>query len=147
MYKAKKTQIAAIALCLVMCWAERGLAQSASPATPPPAKGKLSPSFDVRVNRWAEDLKLTEEQKPKFRKLIEEETTNLQTLRDPAIASSNRVSAARAIRQHTDDEMKKMLEPLQFGTWLKVRGPSARLGPPPAAATKPAPATGEKPAK
>ena len=92
------------------------------------------PNFDV-VSR---QLKLTDNQKPRFKAILETRMRKLRDLRrDPGFASmspAERGAKVRAIQDEMETQMKALLTPGQFEKWMEMprmgmRG--RRLPPPP----------------
>ncbi len=92
------------------------------------------PNFDA----VAQQLNLTDDQKPKFRSIMESRMQKMRALRqDPDFASmspEDRGAKMRAIQDDTEAQMKALLTPEQFEKWQKMpqmgmRG--RRMGPPP----------------
>jgi len=86
----------------------------------------------------AQQLNLTDDQKPKFRSIMASRMQKLRDLRqDPGFASmstEDRAAKVKAIQDETVTQMKALLTPEQFEKWQKMlqsgmRG--RRMGPPP----------------
>ncbi len=105
------------------------------PGAPPGGPGMRGrPNFDA----VAQQLNLTDDQKPKFRSIMESRMQKMRALRqDPDFASmspEDRGAKMRAIQDDTEAQMKALLTPEQFEKWQKMpqmgmRG--RRMGPPP----------------
>lgn len=93
------------------------------PAQPPPGPrraeaGQPAPgprfSIDQRVQRYTQQLNLTQEQQTKLRALLEEEQKKIQELRtNTAVAPPERMSKVRQIREETNNKIREMLTPEQ----------------------------------
>ena len=109
--------------------------------TPPPAPPVGSPppgGPPGGPGMIARQLNLTDDQKPKFRSIMEARMQKMRELRqDPDFASmspEDRMAKVKAIQDETDAQMKALLTPAQFEQWQKMarmgmRG--RRMGPPP----------------
>ncbi|MGA3284920.1 MAG: hypothetical protein ABSD57_10745 [Verrucomicrobiota bacterium] len=105
------------------------------PSGPPGGPGMRGrPNFDM----IAQQLNLTDDQKPKFRSIMESRMQKMHDLRqDPDFASlspEDRGAKMKAIQDETEAQMKALLTPEQFDKWQKMpqmgmRG--RRMGPPP----------------
>ena len=101
----------------------------------PAARGMRGrPNLDM----IAQQLNLTDDQKPKFRSIMESRMQKMRDLRqDPGFASlspEDRAAKVKAIQDETEAQMKSLLTPEQFEKWQKMpqlgmRG--RRMGPPP----------------
>jgi len=105
------------------------------PGGPPGGPGMRGrPNFDM----IAQQLNLTDDQKPKFRSIMESRTQKIRDLRqDPATASlspEDRAAKMKAIQDESEAQMKGLLTPEQFDKWQKMPQPGMRgrrMGPPP----------------
>jgi len=86
----------------------------------------------------AQQLNLTDDQKPKFKSIMDTQMQKMRGLRqDPDFASlspEDRRAKVKAIQDETEAQMKDLLTPEQFEKWQKMpqmgmRG--RRMGPPP----------------
>jgi len=112
-------------------------AGSPPPGGPPAGPGMRGrPGLDV----IAQQLNLTDDQKPKFRSIMESRMQKMRDLRqDPDFANmapEDRAAKVKAIQDDTAAQMKALLTPEQFEKWQKMpqmgmRG--RRMGPPPSA--------------
>jgi len=126
------------------------------PGGPPGGPGMRGrPNFDM----IAQQLNLTEDQKPKFRAIMD---TRMQKMRDlrqnpdfANLSQDERGAKVRAIQDESEAQMKALLTPEQFEKWQKMpamgmRG--RRMGPPPGGpnaggTNAPAPAPANPPQK
>jgi Spy/CpxP family protein refolding chaperone len=104
------------------------------PGHPPGPGMRGRPNFDM----IAQQLNLTDDQKPKFKSIMESQMQKRRDLRqDPNIANlspEDRAAKVKAIQDETEAQMKALLTPEQFEKWQKM--PQAgmrgrRMGPPP----------------
>jgi Spy/CpxP family protein refolding chaperone len=112
----------------------------APPAGGPPGGPPGGPGMRGRPNleMIAQQLNLTDDQKPKFRSIMESRMQKMRDLRqDPDFANlspEERGAKVKAIQDYTEAQMKALLTPEQFEKWQKMpqmgmRG--RRMGPPP----------------
>lgn len=107
------------------------------PGGPPGEPGMRGrPNFDMIVQR----LNLTDDQKPKFRSIMESRMQKMRDLRqDPGFADlspEDRGAKMKAIQDDTEAQMKALLTLDQFDKWQKMPQPGMRgrrMGPPPGA--------------
>ena len=105
------------------------------------AGGQRGDMLKERLNKLAEDLKLTDAQKPKVEAVLKAQMQKRQELRDAT--PEERKEKGKALREETTKKMKEILTAEQFAKFEKMPGPGgpgARRGGP--AGEKP-----EKPAK
>jgi len=107
---------------------------------PPPGGPPGGPGMRGRPNldTIAQQLNLTDDQKPKFKSIMDTQMQKMRGLRqDPDFASlspEDRRAKVKAIQDETEAQMKDLLTPEQFEKWQKMpqmgmRG--RRMGPPP----------------
>ncbi len=86
------------------------------------------PSVQERLDRLNEELKLTDDQKPKVKAVLEETDKKRQELRDAP--QDERREKARALMDDQNKKMKEILTADQYAKYEKMprRGPG---GPPP----------------
>jgi Spy/CpxP family protein refolding chaperone len=94
-----------------------------------PAAAQNEPSaprrqnIQQRVDRMSEELNLTDEQKPKFKALLESEAKAMQELRRDTnnVTREQRQAKVREIRDENQKKMKALLTPEQFEKLQKQR--------------------------
>jgi Spy/CpxP family protein refolding chaperone len=91
------------------------------PGHPPGGPGMRGrPNFDM----IAQQLNLTDDQKPKFRSIIETRMQKMRDLRqDPGFATmspEDRRAKVKAIQDEMETQMKTLLTPEQFEKWQKM---------------------------
>ncbi|MFZ1071890.1 MAG: hypothetical protein WAO21_00505 [Verrucomicrobiia bacterium] len=106
-----------------------------SPPGPPGGPGMRGrPNFEM----IAQQLNLTDDQKPKFRSILEDRMQKMRELRqDPDFASlspEDRRAKMKVVQDAMEAQMKTLLTPEQFDKWQKMpqsgmRG--RRMSPPP----------------
>jgi len=111
-----------------------GLVACSSLATAQEAKpgGKRGPgpSVEQRLDRLTEQLKLTDEQKPKVKTVLEEETKKMQDLRgDTSVSREDRMDKIQTIQKETAAKLKGILTPEQYEKYEKLPV-GRRRGPP-----------------
>jgi Spy/CpxP family protein refolding chaperone len=120
-------------------------ATNTPPPVPPaggPPPGRPPGPMGIRgrpdLEMMAKQLNLTDDQKPKFKSIMESRMQKMRDLRqDPDFASlspEDRGAKVKAIQDETEAQMKALLTPEQFDTWQKMPQPGMRgrrMGPPP----------------
>jgi Spy/CpxP family protein refolding chaperone len=109
--------IAAMALGSLVAFSNMASAQDAKEG-----KGKRNmPSVQERVDRYNEELKLTDEQKPKVKAAIEEMDKKRAELRD--LPQDERREKARGLREEMNKKMKEILTADQYAKYEKMAPP------------------------
>jgi Spy/CpxP family protein refolding chaperone len=115
--------------------------QTATNSTPPGERraGRGGPTVENQLARLSEQLKLTDEQKPKVKVVLEEQSKQMQAIRE--LPQDERRPKMQAAREETTKKMKEILTPEQFKHYEEIaqqRGPRRGQTPPPGAPDKPA---------
>jgi Spy/CpxP family protein refolding chaperone len=106
----------------------------APPAAPKGPGGPGGPGGGGGIDRLAQQLDLTADQKPKVQAILDESRQKMMALRqDTSLSQDDRTAKRKALRDDLTSQMKGVLTPEQFEKWQKMpppgRGP--RNGPPP----------------
>src|SRR5260370_11013445 len=114
------------------------------PGGPPPGGGRRGPpSVEQQMDRLTTELKLTDEQKPKVKAVLEDTSKKRQEMRaDTSLSQEDRQTKNRAIMEEQGKKMKAILTPEQYEKYQTFRPPmrpnrSSGAGGPPAAAPPP----------
>jgi Spy/CpxP family protein refolding chaperone len=84
--------------------------------------GKRGMSVEERMTRLTEELKLTDEQKPKVKAVIEDENKQMQELRgDTSLSREDRRSKITSMREATNKKLKEILKPDQWDKYEKMQ--------------------------
>jgi Spy/CpxP family protein refolding chaperone len=121
--KLSKTSIA-LATIAGALMISPGFAQETKPpaaATPPaqgqaPAGGQRGGSVENRLMQLSEQLKLTEEQKPKVKAVLEAQFKKMQ-----AVPQEERRAKVPAIREEANKQLKEILTPEQFKQYEEIQ--------------------------
>jgi Spy/CpxP family protein refolding chaperone len=114
--------IAAMALGSLVAFANMASAQDAKEG-----KGKRGmPTVQEQMDRLNEELKLTDDQKPKVKAVLEETSKKRQELRD--LPQDERREKARGLRDEQNKKMKEILTADQYSKYEKMT-PPGRGGP------------------
>lgn len=87
--------------------------------TPPPARRGPGMGVDAQLNRMTEQLKLTDEQKPKVKAVLEERNKQMQGLRE--LSPEDRRTKMQSLRQETNKKLKEILTPEQFKKYEEMQ--------------------------
>ena len=110
--------IAAVVVGLVAC----GQLASAQEAKEGKGKGKRGFSAADRLERMTEELKLTDEQKPKVKAVLEDSDKKRQEIfADSSVPQDQRREKFRAIMDDESKKLKEILKPDQYEKWEKLR--------------------------
>jgi len=106
-------------MCALLAFTSAAQAQDTNNAKET-KKGKKGPDLQQRFDQLSEDLKLTPEQKPKVKALMEEQMKKTRELRnDNTTPAEERRDKMRALRTDYDKKMKEILTPDQYEKWQK----------------------------
>jgi len=133
-----KTFLRAAAMACLLLGALAVFAQDA-PAPPQGGGGwqrGQMPTADQRLQRMTQALNLTEDQQAKIKPILENETTQMQSLRsDSSLSQEDRMAKMKQIRETTTSQINPILTPDQQKQYAEMssrmgrgRGPQ---GPPP----------------
>lgn len=129
MKASKMTLIAVLAVgsLLALSPALTAAETNTPPSTPPPGgpgmRGRPSPDM------LAQQLKLSDDQKPKFKAALDEQLQKMRDLRqDQSLSQDDRRAKMRSIREDTNKKMKTILTDEQYAKWEKM-GPGGPGGP------------------
>ena len=112
---------------------------SAPPAGGPP--GGPGMRGQAGFDRMAEQLNLTEDQKPKVQSIMKAQMDKMRGLRqDTSLTPEDRKAKMKAIREDSAAQMKAVLTAEQFQKWQDMQSKmrNRRNGPPPAGTPPPA---------
>ena len=110
------------------------------PAAPPQGGGwqrGQMPTADQRLQRMTQALNLTEDQQAKIKPILENETTQMQSLRsDTALSQEDRLAKMKQIRENTSSQINPILTPDQQKQYAEMmsrmgRGRGPGQAPPP----------------
>lgn len=141
--------IAALAAALVAC--NPALRADDTKPAPDAPKGEHGPggqrgeAAKERLNKLAEELKLTDAQKTKVEVVMKEQAQKRQGLRDAT--PEERQEKGKALREETKKKMKEILTAEQFEKFEKMPGPGRGQGGPGGRRGGPAGEKPEQPAK
>jgi Spy/CpxP family protein refolding chaperone len=95
----------------------------------PPGAGQRGDAVKERLTRMAEELKLTDAQKPKVEAALKDQAEKMRALRDAA--PEDRREKVQGLRADMDKKMKEILTADQYASWQKMRsqGREGRGGP------------------
>lgn len=136
--------IAALIAGVLAAYAPAGHAQDAKDSKDAPKRegrpggpggpgGQRGEMLKERVNKMAEELKLTDDQKTKVEAALKEQQEKMRGSRDPASTPEERREKMKGVREELTKKMKEILTPEQFAKWEKMpqlgRGPGGPGGP------------------
>jgi Spy/CpxP family protein refolding chaperone len=113
--KSTKTSIALAAIACLLALSPSVRAQTNAASRPTSPAGRRDGgvmTVESRLNRLTEQLKLTDEQKPKVKAVLEEQDKQRQAARD--LSAEERRSKMQAMREETNKKMKEILTAEQF---------------------------------
>ena len=116
------------------------LAQDAASNKPAAAPGGPGQHGHAGLDAIVQQLGLTDEQKPKFKAVMEDTMQKMRALRtDTSVAQEEKRAKAKEIRDAADAKLKEILTPEQLAKWQKQgTRPHGAGGKPGAGAAQPA---------
>src|SRR2546426_9983943 len=114
----KLSLIAALALASLALGGAVATAQDAKDSKEGKGGKRGFPTVEQRMERLTEELKLTEEQKPKVKAVLEEEGKKMREMRD--LTPEQRREKGPALREEMSKKMKGILTDEQFQKWEKM---------------------------
>lgn len=123
-----------------------GFAQDSGDGDRPRNRQERGPAgmtnIQERVQRVAEELKLTDEQRTKLKTALEAQGEKLRALRaDESLTQEQRREKAMEIRAELNKQMKEILTEEQYKQWQQMRPRPAQGGPTPQRPARPEGAT------
>ena len=103
-------------------------AQDSKPEGRPPGQGQRGERMKERLAKMAEELKLTDAQKPKVEAVLKEQGEKMRELRDAT--PEERREKGKALREETAKKLKDILTPEQYEKYLTLREQGPRDGSP-----------------
>ena len=92
-------------------------------------KGKRGPSVDQQMERMNEELKLTDEQKPKVKTVLENSQKKRQELfADSSVTGDDRRTKMQSIMEEQNKKLKEILTAEQYTKWEEMRQQFRRGG-------------------
>ncbi len=115
----KLSLIAALALGGLLAFSTIAMAQDTGAKKDAKKGGKNRFSAEQRLERMNADLKLTDEQKPKVKAVLEETSKGMQGLRD--VPQDERRQKMQTIRETETKKLKEILTPDQMEKYKKAQ--------------------------
>ena len=113
----KLSAITALALGGLVACSTMAVAQDQKPGG-----GKRGQSVEARMEQMTEQLKLTDDQKPKVKEVLEGGQKKMAELRnDSSLSADDRREKMASIRTDEDKKLKAILTPEQQEKWQKMR--------------------------
>jgi Spy/CpxP family protein refolding chaperone len=93
--------------------------------------GKRGPSVEQRLDRMTEELKLTDDQKPKVKAVLEDSAKKRQEMfSDSSVPREQRREKMQALMDEESKQIKAILTPEQGEKWDKMRADFRKNRPP-----------------
>ncbi len=126
----KLSLVAVFALAGLLAGANLSSAQEANQPKQGKQGEKRGPAIQERVDRMAEELKLTDEQKTKVKAVFEEQSKKQQELRsESTLTPEQRREKAQSMREEANKKMKGILTPEQYTKYEKRAAEMRKQGP------------------
>lgn len=127
----KISLIAVLVAATVLAYSPALRAQEKEKKDAPKREGRPGgPMSKERLDKMAEDLKLTADQKTKVEAAMKEQGEKMRALReDTSLSDEQRREKFRSMRDEMDKKMKDILTAEQFEKWQKLREQSRPGGP------------------
>jgi periplasmic protein CpxP/Spy len=128
----KFSLVAALALGGLLAGANLSSAQDNNHANGNATPGRARrqpPTVEQRLERLTKALNLTDEQKPKVKAVLEEQTKKFEAMRnDSSLTRDERREKFRTMRQEENKKMKAILTPEQFDNYQQQMRRGGRRG-------------------
>ena len=109
------------AICCGALFAIPATAQDAAPSGPPPGGRMGPPNPERQLEMLTKRLNLTSDQQPQVKAILEDESTQMQTLRnDTSLSQDDRRSKMMSIRKSSQDKIRGMLTDEQKTKYLEA---------------------------
>src|SRR5262245_21001251 len=104
-----------LAIALTALLGSTAFAQTNTPPAGGRPGGRNRAGAEQQLTQLAADLKLTDQQKPKVKVVLEEQVKKMQELRDDtSLSQQDRRAKLMTIREEGNKKMKEILTPEQF---------------------------------
>src|SRR4051812_44018299 len=122
--KITKSSLAIAAVAALLSLSPPANAQTASNSAP--AAGRSNPNrgggIENQLTHLSDELKLTADQKPKVKTILEEQNKKRQELQgDSTLAQADRRAKMQTIRDDTNKKMKEVLTAEQFKKYEEIQ--------------------------
>jgi len=85
-------------------------------------KGRKGPSVEQQMERLTTELKLTDDQKPKIKAVVEDiDKKRRELFTDTSLSREERMPKMRALMDEQDKKFKEILTADQYKSWEKMR--------------------------
>jgi Spy/CpxP family protein refolding chaperone len=141
----KLGMMATLALGGSLAFGSAASAQTPSTSTNAPGSEPAARHVGMqsRLKKIEDELKLTDDQKEKWKTIFQERAQKMRDLhQDTSLSGPDRTAKMKEIQEATDTKVKAILTPEQQAEWEKLR--HGRRGGPQAATPKPADTTEQK---
>ena len=109
---------------LVACLNYATAQDSKEGKAPPPGGKRNMPSVQERLDKMSEELKLTDDQKPKVKTVLEDSDKKMQEIRrDSSLSREDRMAKMQPIMEEQDKKMKEILTADQYKKYEEMPKP------------------------
>ena len=122
-YRMKKSLVCALLAVAMACCGTALYAQQDNMSQGGPPQGHhMMMSPEQRLQNMTKTLNLTPDQQAKIKPLLENQSTQMQSLhQDTTMSREDRMAKAQQLRQSTDEQIKGVLTPDQQQKWSEMQ--------------------------
>jgi len=130
-----KRAVVCVMLLAAFVWVSQAVGQSPSgqgaPGQGPPPGGPPRFTPEAQLDRLAQQLNLTDDQKAKIKPILEDQAKQFQTLRDDtSVSPEDRRSQFMQIRENTSKKIRAVLDPDQQKKYDEMESSRGQFGGP-----------------
>ncbi len=130
-YRMKKSLLCALLAAAMACCGTALYAQDNMSQGGPPQGHHMQMSPEQRLQHMTKMLNLTPEQQEKIKPMLENQSTQMQSLhQDTTMSREDRMAKAQQLRQTTDEQIKGVLTPDQQQKWSEMQTKRESMGKP-----------------
>jgi periplasmic protein CpxP/Spy len=121
-YRMKKSLVSALLAVAMACCATALYAQQDNMSQSGQPQGHHMMSPEQRLQHMTKMLNLTPEQQEKIKPILENQSTQMQSLhQDTSMSRDDKMAKAQQLRQTTDEQIKGILTPEQQQKWSEMQ--------------------------
>jgi Spy/CpxP family protein refolding chaperone len=121
-HRMKRTLVCALLSLTLICGGTALLAQQDTMSQSGAPEGHRMPSPDQRLQHMTKTLNLTPDQQEKIKPILENEQSQMQSMRqDTSMTKQDRMAKAQQLHQTSNDQINQILTPDQQQKWSAMQ--------------------------